>query len=110
MKFPSLVTDTITPVFQSCATLVTGSSSSLRTLLHHTVPYRIKAAVVPTMDTDSTASSGQQSTYESDDALEDIGVLFKDSLGKPTICCWNEAEIWYGNLILYSGVRLTTFK
>ena len=47
------------------------------------------------MDTDDTASREQEIVHESDTALKDIRVLFKDSLDKPIIRCWNEAEIWY---------------
>lgn len=47
------------------------------------------------MDADTAASRGQETTHESDSVLEDIGLLFKDSMDKPTIRCWNEAEIWY---------------
>ncbi|KAH0361366.1 hypothetical protein KCU65_g8749, partial [Aureobasidium melanogenum] len=45
------------------------------------------------MDTDTVDLSGQETTHDSDDVLEDINFLFKDSLDKPTIRCWNEAEI-----------------
>ncbi|KAH0398486.1 hypothetical protein KCU89_g7190, partial [Aureobasidium melanogenum] len=66
---------------------------SLRIAPQHTVPYHITAAVVPAMDADTAASRRQETTYESDSVLEDIGLLFKDSMDKPTIRCWNEAEI-----------------
>ncbi|KAG9766053.1 hypothetical protein KCU73_g24, partial [Aureobasidium melanogenum] len=66
---------------------------SLRIAPQHTVPYHITAAVVPAMDADTAASRGQETTHESDSVLEDIGLLFKDSVDKPTIRCWNEAEI-----------------
>ncbi|CAD0100286.1 unnamed protein product [Aureobasidium mustum] len=45
------------------------------------------------MDTDDTASREQETAHESDTALKDIRVLFKDSLDKPIIRCWNEAEV-----------------
>ncbi|KAG9568529.1 hypothetical protein KCU79_g2293, partial [Aureobasidium melanogenum] len=69
------------------------ADGSLRIAPQHTVPYHITAAVVPAMDADTAASRGQETTHESDSVLEDIGLLFKDSVDKPTIRCWNEAEI-----------------